>query len=150
MNIPREVSTHSHPKVAACVTCQEEIEHYGFNTQPPEGGCVSSPQMAVPVIPFQHTATRRWLLQNHMNRYKVSQFQHTATRRWLRFVSRFCLFSGLFQHTATRRWLLEVAVRSAQIIQVSTHSHPKVAASFVNMTKALLAVSTHSHPKVAA
>ena len=32
---------------------------------------------------FQHTATRRWLLQLCNRAFQLNQFQHTATRRWL-------------------------------------------------------------------
>ena len=77
----------------------------------------------------------------------------------------------MFQHTATRRWLLlqvgKFGERSSFNTQppeggcikpgfkclaevVSTHSHPKVAASIITKPKFLNLVSTHSHPKVAA
>ena len=79
----------------------------------------------------------------------------------------------VFQHTATRRWLHCLIVPSSKYSKVSTHSHPKVAASFAPQKEAALAcfntqppeggcnligrniqavkiVSTHSHPKVAA
>ena len=34
-----EVSTHSHPKVAAFGDKIDQKINYSFNTQPPEGGC---------------------------------------------------------------------------------------------------------------
>ena len=34
------VSTHSHPKVAACVFTEKPTRAICFNTQPPEGGCL--------------------------------------------------------------------------------------------------------------
>ena len=37
-----------------------------------------------------------------------------------------------------------------KIVEVSTHSHPKVAACSLSITYFLSNVSTHSHPKVAA
>ena len=37
-----EVSTHSHPKVAAVNVAKVTIAINGFNTQPPEGGCKSA------------------------------------------------------------------------------------------------------------
>ena len=79
-----------------------------------------------------------------------------------------------FQHTATRRWLRATTEKSiAEQLMVSTHSHPKVAASMLSTpthrittfqhtaTRRWLPVacgalwvfyevSTHSHPKVAA
>ncbi len=36
------VSTHSHLKVAANIVCQIDNVNNRFNTQPPEGGCISS------------------------------------------------------------------------------------------------------------
>ena len=56
----------------------------------------------------------------------------------------------LFQHTATRRWLLYKYKRGRISIEVSTHSHPKVAAIFFDNSRIKPLVSTHSHPKVAA
>ena len=78
----------------------------------------------------------------------------------------------MFQHTATRRWLLTPEAFDCRFLQVSTHSHPKVAACFVVsaickfmfqhtatrrwlrpfkvMGGGVIQVSTHSHPKVAA
>ena len=77
---------------------------------------------------FQHTATRRWLLRNSIEGTLV---------QW-------------FQHTATRRWLLKLEAETAKFTEVSTHSHPKVAAFDPRNEKQPRSVSTHSHPKVAA
>ena len=55
-----------------------------------------------------------------------------------------------FQHTATRRWLRVVFEPGRDLSEVSTHSHPKVAANFSSIRSGVLEVSTHSHPKVAA
>ena len=56
----------------------------------------------------------------------------------------------MFQHTATRRWLLLTDDESIHTMQVSTHSHPKVAAIATVSVGDKDKVSTHSHPKVAA
>ena len=57
----------------------------------------------------------------------------------------------MFQHTATRRWLPKSDYMASLIEEVSTHSHPKVAASIpLKHHFPFLYVSTHSHPKVAA
>ena len=55
-----------------------------------------------------------------------------------------------FQHTATRRWLLGGYLLINQTGNVSTHSHPKVAAPPDPEQLYRQLVSTHSHPKVAA
>ena len=100
--------------------------------------------------PFQHTATRRWLLFKRLYfppiarfntqppeggclkhthsiwRYRVSTHSHPKVAAVSPSPS-ICLIAQ-FQHTATRRWLLfTVAVERWDYI-VSTHSHPKVAA----------------------
>ena len=121
---------------------------------------------------FQHTATRRWLQGTQGDGKSSLGFQHTATRRWLltghslnRQGSCFntqppeggCLaFAArqaddfVFQHTATRRWLPYNRRGVVSQIAVSTHSHPKVAASKQTLHGNGTGVSTHSHPKVAA
>ena len=126
---------------------------FSFNTQPPEGGCAQqASQIFQSAEWFQHTATRRWLLEVEKQNIdgglvsthshpkvaalyfldaalRVSLFQHTATRRWLRQTVLYCQTTlGQFQHTATRRWLRTDFEKGAQILKVSTHSHPKVAA----------------------
>ena len=124
-------------------------------------------------VKFQHTATRRWLRQGENLSRVEMLFQHTATRRWLRFMRSFLMTATLFQHTATRRWLRfklpdknfcgysfntqppeggcpARAALDPFNFQVSTHSHPKVAAFNACSPPTPLAVSTHSHPKVAA
>ena len=78
---------------------------------------------------FQHTATRRWLLYCLYRVIRYKWFQHTATRRWLLLTKIRVIISTLFQHTATRRWLLCLSHPSGLSEPVSTHSHPKVAAS---------------------
>ena len=77
-------------------------------------------------------------------------FQHTATRRWLLKADFQSETDKQFQHTATRRWLLAYILRFARFFEVSTHSHPKVAAYIPCRNVADDPVSTHSHPKVAA
>ena len=78
---------------------------------------------------FQHTATRRWLLkQKYSIRKQNKKFQHTATRRWLRALLTSLSDVLTFQHTATRRWLRLLTEPMLTSCDVSTHSHPKVAA----------------------
>ena len=103
--ILEDVSTHSHPKVAAIgillvlirfhrfntqppeggclLVVQPEHQSNRFNTQPPEGGCQPKVQRLLLVAMFQHTATRRWLPKLVLLRAVFELFQHTATRRWL-------------------------------------------------------------------
>ena len=103
-------------------------ESISFNTQPPEGGCGWYPAQITESEMFQHTATRRWL---------PKIFAMAAGRR-------------RFQHTATRRWLHLLLALPLAKFGVSTHSHPKVAATYTKWVRATPVVSTHSHPKVAA
>ena len=115
------VSTHSHPKVAACNSYWVWFSWICFNTQPPEGGCNARVIGLPQVLRFQHTATRRWLRHLAGEMCKPVMFQHTATRRWL--------------HIPIRAPLPKCGV--------STHSHPKVAASPVAMTTS--ATKTFQH-----
>ena len=59
----------------------------------------------------------------------IFRFQHTATRRWLLQSKRALIYPFMFQHTATRRWLHQIKNEKGQLLGVSTHSHPKVAAN---------------------
>ena len=60
-----------------------------------------------------------------------NRFQHTATRRWLPVCQHHALSNLRFQHTATRRWLPKVPPVDLPKRDVSTHSHPKVAAILI-------------------
>ena len=123
------VSTHSHPKVAACssvITTRSTIrfQHTAtrrwlrvlypaigtnpccFNTQPPEGGCRRIRLLLFGSLMFQHTATRRWLQEqgseiSALNKVSTHSHPKVAAAN-LRSV---ILLSIMFQHTATRRWL---------------------------------------------
>ena len=102
------------------------------------------------VIRFQHTATRRWLRQRLSLKRLMVLFQHTATRRWLPVA---CGALWVFYEVSTHSHPKVAAATWIKFInfdKVSTHSHPKVAAQELNKLNENLAVSTHSHPKVAA
>ena len=59
----------------------------------------------------------------------ICPFQHTATRRWLLRRQQISRQTAAFQHTATRRWLRVQKLLTIKSLPVSTHSHPKVAAA---------------------
>ena len=80
------VSTHSHPKVAAMSIEQE-----------PE------------VKKFQHTATRRWLRQNH-------------------YITKLIIFVSTHSHPKVAAFSF---CKLFMFMDVSTHSHPKVAAPYI-------------------
>ena len=58
----QKVSTHSRPKAAAHGLIQLKRRRRGFNTQPPEGGCLKRLMNKRKELVFQHTAARRRLL----------------------------------------------------------------------------------------
>ena len=151
LSLMSNVSTHSHPKVAArcwvrCTALIIVFQHTAtrrwlplnptdtslallcFNTQPPEGGCQGDRRC--------HHQYRRFNTQPPEGGCINSQ-QYHQIQRW-------------FQHTATRRWLHDIGKTTEQIDLVSTHSHPKVAAKNLGRSSSTKSVSTHSHPKVAA
>ena len=55
----------------------------GFNTQPPEGGCLMPQEIAVQAVVSTHSHPKVAALRARKP-LKTSLFQHTATRRWLR------------------------------------------------------------------
>ena len=61
---PLGVSTHSRPKAAAVVLGSFKPRQWSFNTQPPEGGCISMIGIVTDGLEFQHTAARRRLRNN--------------------------------------------------------------------------------------
>ena len=78
------VSTHSRPKAAAGSLLVGNSHYVSFNTQPPEGGCLTTRcGNGADITEFQHTAARRRLPKQtrHQNAYCL--FQHTAARRRL-------------------------------------------------------------------
>ena len=124
--------------------------HCCFNTQPPEGGCLLRLFLQIAFARFQHTATRRWLPSGCSHDLSYYWFQHTATRRWLRLPS---TSGGVFAIVSTHSHPKVAASRrffSRKQSTVSTHSHPKVAALGFGFFGHGRHVSTHSHPKVAA
>ena len=76
-----------------------------FNTQPPEGGWLTSPKSCDATQWFQHTAARR----------RLGTFICAETT------------PQMFQHTAARRRLVGVSYVVERFIIVSTHSRPKAA-----------------------
>ena len=190
------VSTHSHPKVAANKYLTEVSPTKRFNTQPPEGGCISNlyklnelkkvsthshPKVATPrytvindeIDVSTHSHPKVAAARSAAEIINIGGFQHTATRRWLLngFVYASCYgcvsthshpkvaahrgrkhknHQATFQHTATRRWL-PGALRCMQSFAPSFNTQPPeggctIAQSF----NWAVDVSTHSHPKVAA
>ena len=125
------VSTHSHPKVAATAKIKLKQLCCCFNTQPPEGGCVSKAVLFSRCCFSFNTQPPEGGCANSSQAAGLQKvFQHTATRRWL--LSKLkpnSQFLGMFQHTATRRWLRSHYKKYHIQPLVSTHSHPKVAAS---------------------
>ena len=123
------VSTHSRPKAAAnrfsqllfilalfqhtaarrrLLPPQQQLtrKHYGFNTQPPEGGCIYKPIWQVASDCFNTQPPEGGCLRLNYRSPPHPMFQHTAARRRLR------------ERTAT----------TVEPPAVSTHSRPKAAA----------------------
>ena len=72
------VSTHSRPKAAADQLILEHKRGKGFNTQPPEGGCVWLQIDPFGATMFQHTAARRRLRRHPSGQDMGILFQHTS------------------------------------------------------------------------
>ena len=108
--------------------CSSSSIFAGFNTQPPECGCV-------------------WSAGRGLRR---TGFQHTAARRRLHPLAVEGPADGVFQHTAARRRLLSLLGFDFDELDVSTHSRPKAAAHRALHRPDHALVSTHSRPKAAA
>ena len=98
------VSTHSHPKVAATAPLTMIATPRRFNTQPPEGGCPNKPVIPLTACVSTHShpkvAAKRILLSNQ--RRSVSTHSHPKVAAPN---AGHCKILYAFQHTATRRWL---------------------------------------------
>ena len=98
---------NTQPPEGGCRAIQgERRKHCSFNTQPPEGGCPHLRQSLYDERWFQHTAARkRLLLSRLLRRLILCSFQHTAARKRLPKNWPKCLAPRAFQHTAARKRL---------------------------------------------
>ena len=143
------VSTHSHPKAAACDLPAPGCPPSSFNTQPPEGGCVNFSKTRTTFLTFQHTATRRRLLVFLRAWIHALPFQHTAARRRLHHQYGLIGTVNSFNTQPPEGGCKTKSVIGARLA-VSTHSRPKAAARSQLYTNSRDIVSTHSRPKAAA
>ena len=131
------MSFNTQPPEGGCVKLLEPAHNLPcFNTQPPEGGCFanvyhngrvicvsthSHPKVAAILIlillilfMFQHTATRRWLLQ--LDKHKIFRLA-VSTHSHPKVAACKCMILLMlhlrFQHTATRRWLPAISMSRA-------------------------------------
>ena len=144
-----------------------------FNTQPPEGGCKQGGNARHTKHRFQHTATRRWLLNNCVNRifnFSVSTHSHPKVaaspgRAMFLLIGSFntqppeggcdrqqlgVAVSTEFQHTATRRWLQSPQLHQTHRLEFQHTATRRWLLGSIPAPNLLTIVSTHSHPKVAA
>ena len=99
-----DVSTHSRPKAAASEDHYPDSWRGSFNTQPPEGGCLSAHYEKQHTIVSTHSRPKAAAPNSDAGRF-LSMFQHTAARRRLRSNSATAPSTCKFQHTAARRRL---------------------------------------------
>ena len=144
------VSTHSRVEAAAPLPQTRQSKRRSFNTQPREGGCIRHNILRFHKVCFNTQPPEGGCGDQFLPILIARLFQHTATRRWLPSMRLVFSIPCRFQHTATRRWLPHTPAEQPKSVQVSTHSHPKVAALIAAGYNNCLPVSTHSHPKVAA
>ena len=152
VHLRHNVSTHSHPKVAACNSLESCSVFWSFNTQPPEGGCLAADHSRLASRGFNTQppeggcAPFQSLLEKS-DSFNTQPPEGGCSTFTLSISSFFCFNTQppeggcgsavmwrqkakLFQHTATRRWLLCCVRKHRFIFSVSTHSHPKVAAFY--------------------
>ena len=127
-NIKNHTGFNTQPPEGGCPqNLRLDCRTGGFNTQPPEGGCSRLNTILTVSRPFQHTATRRWLLMRLATAGKFIGFNTQPPeggcisgcvfkRIYCSFNTQppeggcayFAIFispTAVFQHTATRRWL---------------------------------------------
>ena len=145
------VSTHSRPKAAADTVRFRRQRDQSFNTQPPEGGCVSRGNPFKAFKGFQHTAARRRLRHSHRHPFPRNPFQHTAARRRLLKPEKNRVHTPLFQHTAARRRLPNVRPQGCNDQGRFNTQPPEGGCSYNKKYESRGGrVSTHSRPKAAA
>ena len=110
-----KVSTHSHPKVAACLVYL--LHHYKL---------------------FQHTATRRWLLSVMMTFKSVTGVSTHSHPKVAASRSSLCMPHSLVSTHSHPKVAAVIFCLHSPHQQVSTHSHPKVAATVFTDAKAAL------------
>ena len=81
----------------------------GFNTQPPEGGCLILPILQKSAQKFQHTAARRRLRRFILSPCKPCCFNTQPPEGGCYSNGFFIIQSFMFQHTAARRRLPKFA-----------------------------------------
>ena len=170
-SLVNHVPTHSHPKVAA---------NGHKKSCPPTAFQHTATRRWLPATAywhrgrtvFQHTATRRWLLRRAYHGIRcaaVSTHSHpkVAAVQRLRgqlmalcfntqppeggcFMLLVCLTAFFSFNTQPPEGGCSGIKYTLAHPQVSTHSHPKVAAAVCDNWITPVIVSTHSHPKVAA
>ena len=127
-SIERQVSTHSHPKVAA----KAEAEAWAAKIVSTH----SHPKVAAHPIPSRPRGGTSFNTQPPEGGCAESQRigkprRAVSTHSHPKVAAQILHPRGivrLFQHTATRRWLPADLATTCPRLPVSTHSHPKVAA----------------------
>ena len=174
LNSSITVSTHSRPKAAAGFIRFSPTRLPGFNTQPPEGGCLQITYFLMMYPTFQHTAARRRLPQDLTALYdKLAgfntqppeggcysletyianrhQFQHTAARRRLRCTHSDLCITNLCFNTQPPEGGCCKRLRYNQINRQFQHTAARRRLQWLfQELSALFDVSTHSRPKAAA
>ena len=100
------VSTHSHPKVAAFLSFTHGSSRTCFNTQPPEGGCMDLLRAASRCGGFNTQPPEGGCRSGRHargERNDVSTHSHPKVAAQIILSCKW--LTGVFQHTATRRWL---------------------------------------------
>ena len=123
----------------------------GFNTQPPEGGCVVNNYDVALVPKSVSTHSRPKAAANTYSLFDVYTGVSTHSRPKAA-ATMPCASSPIlpFQHTAARRRLLALLCSLVVLTLVSTRSRAKAAALNDKIIRGCSTVSTHSRAKAAA
>ena len=143
------VSTHSRPKAAAYQRVFECRPHYGFNTQPPEGGCEDNGKTRIWGFVSTHSRPKAAALQRETANLSQDVSTHSRPKAAASAVSADTP-SNLFQHTAARRRLQRHVTLLSIKHGFNTQPPEGGCSHFSRSFQLEIVVSTHSRPKAAA
>ena len=123
------IGFNTQPPEGGCIRFTIRVCHNNsFNTQPPEGGCRHLPPQGGRYRSFNTQPPEGGCPSSSSCSSFLLKFQHTAARRRLQPTFATLNNTERFQHTAARRRLHTFDVSSTLDKYVSTHSRPKAAA----------------------
>ena len=145
------VSTHSRPKAAATPPKYFLSDRaHGFNTQPPEGGCLCAQPAQITAACFNTQPPEGGCQENGANLWAASCFNTQPPEGGCGNGGKFLVSINGFNTQPPEGGCPCTTLSPQLLLHVSTHSRPKAAALLLFAHRNKTQVSTHSRPKAAA